>query len=211
MKILLLNGSALPRGNTFLALEEIAKTLRADGIDTEIMQIGTRPVRGCIACNQCRSRSPGRCFFDDDLCNRLIERLREADGFVVGSPVYYGQPNGAVLALLQRAFYAASDAVRGKPAAAVAVCRRGGASAAFQTLQMPFQMLNMPLATSQYWNIVYGLGPGDAAFDGEGMQTMRTLAGNLSRLVRALAALPPNAPAENWTPTHFVRDDLKKR
>lgn len=210
MNILLLNGSAHATGNTYLALDEIAKTLRAEGIDADILQLGTKPVRGCIACGQCHARSLGRCVFDDDLCNLLIERLRAADGFVVGSPVYYGQPNGAVLALLQRAFFAASGAVEGKPAAAVAVCRRGGGTAAFQTLQMPFQMLNMPLATSQYWNIVYGREAGDAAFDAEGMQTMRTLARNLGRILRGFAAVPPPAD-EPWSPTHFVRDDLRTK
>lgn len=208
MTVLLLNGSPHPKGNTFLALDEIAKTLRAEGVGAEIVQLGAKPVRGCVACGQCRANSLGRCVFDDDVCNRVVEKLRAADGFVVGSPVYYGQPNGALLAVLQRALFAGAGAAAGKPAAAVAVCRRGGATAAFQALQLPFQMLNMPLATSQYWNIVYGRAPGEAAFDAEGMQTMRTLARNLARLLRGAAAAP--APeGEPWTPTHFVRDDLR--
>ncbi|MBQ9343854.1 MAG: flavodoxin family protein [Kiritimatiellae bacterium] len=209
MNVLLLNGSPHAQGNTYLALDEIAKTLRGNGIGAEIVQLGIKPVRGCIACGQCHARGLGRCAFDDDTCNRILEKLHDADGFVVGSPVYYGQPNGALLAVLQRICYAGSAIVKGKPAAAVAVCRRGGATAAFQTLQMPFQMLHMPLATSQYWNIVYGRAPGDAAFDAEGMQTMRALARNMARLLRGQAAVPPQPLDEPWAGTHFVRDDLR--
>ena len=118
-------------------------------------------------------------MFDDDVCNRIVEKLNEADALIVGSPVYYGQPNGAVMAVLQRAFFSGAN-VQNKPAAAVAICRRGGATAAYQTMNMLFEMKNMPVVTSQYWNIAYGMAPGEATQDTEGMQTMRTLADNMA-------------------------------
>lgn len=186
MKVLLINGSPHKNGNTFLALSEVAKTLEQNGIDAEIVHIGTKAVRGCIACYQCKSRVLGKCVFDDDVCNTIIEKMYTADGLIIGSPVYYGQPNGSVLSLVQRMFFSAGDKVQNKPAAAVCVCRRGGSTAAFQTMNMPFQMMNMPVVTSQYWNIVYGLEEGDASLDTEGMQTMRTLASNMAWLLKRI-------------------------
>ncbi|MBR1720684.1 MAG: flavodoxin family protein, partial [Phocaeicola sp.] len=174
MKVLLINGSPRRKGNTFVALSEAAKTLESNGIETEIVQIGVKPVRGCIACGQCKAKQLGQCAFDDDICNRIAEKLDNIDALIVGSPVYYGQPNGSVLSLIQRLFYSAEEKVENKPAAAVCVCRRGGASAAFTTMNLPFQMMNMPVVTSQYWNIVYFREEGQAALDTEGMQTMRT-------------------------------------
>ena len=171
MKVLLLNGSANKNGNTFTALSEIDKQLEKNGLESEIMQLGNKPVRGCIACGQCQAKQLGHCVFDDDVCNCIVEKLNEADALIVGSPVYYGQPNGAVMAVLQRAFFSGAK-VQNKPAAAVAICRRGGATAAYQTLNMIFEMMNMPVVTSQYWNIAYGLAPGEATQDTEGMQTM---------------------------------------
>ena len=159
MKVLIINGSPRKNGNTSVALAEVAKTLEAKGIETETVWIGTKPVRGCAACGACK-KNPGRCVFDDDICNRISAKYSECDGLVVGSPVYYGQPNGALLSVIQRSFHSNGDAIQGKPAAAVAVCRRGGSSAAFETLNLPFMMMNMPIATSQYWNIVFGREPG---------------------------------------------------
>ena len=156
MKVLLINGSPRKAGNTFLALSEAAKTLEQQGIETEIVQIGVKPVRGCIACGQCKVKQLGRCVFDDDVCNRISEKLDDVDALIVGSPVYYGQPNGAVLSLIQRMFFSAGAKVTNKPAAAVCVCRRGGATAAFQTMNLPFMMMNMPVVTSQYWNMSMG-------------------------------------------------------
>ena len=150
MKVLLLNGSAVKNGNTFVALSEIAKTLETEGVEAEIVQIGNKPVRGCIACGSCKSKGAGRCVFNDDVCNEILEKAEGADAFVFGSPVYYGQPNGALLAVIQRMLYAGGAAFRFKPVANVAVCRRGGATAAFQTMNMAFQMMNMPIVTSQY-------------------------------------------------------------
>ena len=128
MKVLLINGSPRTKGNTFLALSEAARVLEQNGIETEIVQIGTKPIRGCIACGQCKAKQLGRCVFDDDICNRFVEKLDAADALIVGSPVYYGQPNGSVLSLIQRMFFSAGNKVTNKPAAAVCVCRRGGAT-----------------------------------------------------------------------------------
>ena len=207
MKVLLINGSPHKQGNTFLALSEAAKTLAANEIETEIVQIGVKPVRGCIACGQCKQKELGRCVFDDDICNRISEKLDDADALIVGSPVYYGQPNGAVLSLIQSMFFSAGEKVQNKPAAAVCVCRRGGATAAFQAMNMPFQMMNMPVVTSQYWNIVYGREEGQAALDTEGMQTMRTMANNMAWLLKKIhAERELNYPErEPWKPMHFIR------
>ena len=206
MKVLLLNGSANKKGNTFTALSEIAKQLEKNGVESEILQMGNKPVRGCIACGQCRMKQLGRCVFDDDVCNRIVEKLNEADALIVGSPVYYGQPNGAVMAVLQRAFFAGAN-VQNKPAAAVAICRRGGATAAFQTMNMIFEMTNMPLVTSQYWNIAYGRTPGEAKQDTEGMQTMRTLADNMAWLLKKIHAdgNPGYPEREPWQAMNFIR------
>jgi len=205
MKVLLINGSPRPKGNTSVALAEVAAQLEKNGIDTETVWIGNKPVRGCIACGKCHSK-PGACTFHDDVCNSISGKFAEVDALIVGSPVYYGQPNGALLAILQRAFYSNGKAIAGKPAAAVAVCRRGGATASFETLNMPFQMLNMPVVTSQYWNIVYGMTPGQAALDTEGMQTMRSLANNMAWLLQATGGKPaPGRGDDPAAPMNFIR------
>ena len=204
MKVLIINGSPRQKGNTSIALAEIAKQLEKLGIESEIVWIGNKPVRGCIACNTCKDK-PGACVFDDDVCNGISAKMNSSDALIVGSPVYWGQPNGAVLSIIQRAFYSNGAAFRGKPAAAVAVCRRGGATATFETLNMPFQMMSMPVVTSQYWNIVYGREPGQAALDREGLQTMRTLANNMAALLRATGGKPMPGSDEPWDAMHFIR------
>ena len=204
MKVLIINGSPRQKGNTSIALAEIAKQLEKLGIESEIVWIGNKPVRGCIACNTCKDK-PGACVFDDDVCNGISAKMNSSDALIVGSPVYWGQPNGAVLSIIQRAFYSNGAAFRGKPAAAVAVCRRGGATATFETLNMPFQMMSMPIVTSQYWNIVYGREPGQAALDREGLQTMRTLANNMAALLRATGGKPMPGSDEPWDGMHFIR------
>ena len=204
MKVLIINGSPRQKGNTSIALTEIAKQLEKLGIESEIVWIGNKPVRGCIACNTCKDK-PGACVFDDDVCNGISAKMNSSDALIVGSPVYWGQPNGAVLSIIQRAFYSNGAAFRGKPAAAVAVCRRGGATATFETLNMPFQMMSMPVVTSQYWNIVYGREPGQAALDREGLQTMRTLANNMAALLNATGGKPMPGSDEPWAPMHFIR------
>ena len=204
MKVLMINGSPRQKGNTSIALAEIAKQLEKLGIESEIVWIGNKPVRGCIACNTCKDK-PGACVFDDDVCNGISAKMNSSDALIVGSPVYWGQPNGAVLSIIQRAFYSDGAAFRGKPAAAVAVCRRGGATATFETLNMPFQMMSMPVVTSQYWNIVYGREPGQAALDREGLQTMRTLANNMAALLKATGGKPMPGSDEPWDGMHFIR------
>ena len=206
MKVLLINGSPRRQGNTSVALAEAARQLEKNGIDTETVWIGTKPVRGCIACNACRTKGEGRCVFADDLCNEVIEKMETCDGIIIGAPVYWGQPAAQMQALQQRMLYAGGGAFRDKPAAAVTVCRRGGASAAFQTLQMPFQMCNMPIVTSQYWNIVYGREEGQAALDVEGLQTMRTLANNMTYMLQQFATGTAQKPQrEELQPMNFIR------
>ena len=204
MKVLMINGSPRQKGNTSIALNQIAEQLGKHGIESEIVWIGNKPIRGCVACRTCKD-NPGACVFDDDVCNRISARMNDSDALVIGSPVYYGQPNGALLAIVQRMFSSNGAAFQGKPAAAVAVCRRGGATAAFQALNMPFQMMNMPVVTSQYWNIVYGREPGQAALDVEGLQTMRTLANNMAALLEATGGKPMPGSDEPWEPMHFIR------
>ena len=204
-KVLLINGSPHEKGNTYFALNEAARTLTEQGFKTEIVWIGTMPVRGCIACGGCVRAGDGHCVFNDDLCNEVIDKMNEADGLIVGTPVYYGTPTGNVLNLVHRMLFAGAR-VEGKPAAAVAVCRRGGATAAFQTLQMPFQMVNMPIATSQYWNIAYGRVPGEVNMDDEGMQTMRTMARNMAWMIKQFkSGSAPMPEMEPWQGTHFIR------
>ena len=207
MKVLLINGSPHQEGNTAIALAEVAKQLAQEGIESEMVWIGNKPIRGCMACGQCKAKGLGRCVFDDDVCNRISEKFEEVNALIVGSPVYYGQPNGALLSIIQRAFFSNGANVLGKPAASIAVCRRGGATAVFESLNMPFQMMNMPVVTSQYWNIVYGRAAGDAAMDTEGLQTMRTLARNMAWLLKCTnGEKAPGRPAEEaWEAMHFIR------
>ncbi len=207
MKVLLVNGSPHKDGNTFIALNEVAKQLQAQDIDTEILWIGTKPSRGCIDCCKCRRQELGRCVFEDDMCNVIIDKMAESDAIILGSPVYYGQPAGNLLSLQQRMLFSGTKSFEDKPAAVVCVCRRGGSSAAFQTLQMPFQMCNMPIVTSQYWNIVFGCHEGEAALDVEGMQTMRTLAINMAWQLKKLHdTLTSSKPQrEDYTPMNFIR------
>lgn len=207
MKVLLINAGPHKEGNTNTALSEVAKQLIKNGIEAEIVQVGVKPVRSCIACGQCRAKELGHCVFDDDICNLIIEKMKDSDAFIIGSPVYYGQPTGAALSLMHRMFFSAGNLFQNKPAAAVTVCRRGGATAAFQTLNMGFQMMNMPVVTSQYWNIAYGREPGQAALDTEGMQTMRTLANNMTFLLKKIHAddTPQYPEREAWQPMHFIR------
>lgn len=192
MKVLLINGSPRQNGNTNLALTEAACQLEKNGISTELLQIGKQAMHGCVACGHCSQTN--RCVFDDDLCNRAIDIMAQSDGLIVGSPTYYGQPNGTVLSLIQRMSYAASNVMQNKPAAAVAVCRRGGATAVYQTMLMPFEMQNMPIVTSQYWNIVYGRTEGEAKLDAEGLQTMRTMADNMAWMLKRIHNGNPNYP-----------------
>ena len=182
-KVLLLNGSPHPHGCTATALEEMEKTFRQEGIETELIQVGSKSIRGCIACGQCGKL--GRCVFDD-LVNETAPKFREADGLVVGSPVYYGSPNGTLLAFLDRLFYSSSYSKHMKVGAAVVSCRRGGNTASFDVLNKYFTISGMPVASSTYWNQVHGFSAEDVKKDLEGLQTMRNLARNRAFLIRAV-------------------------
>lgn len=203
MKVLLINGSPKRQGNTFIALSEVASALEANGVETEIVSIGTKAVQGCIACNKCNEL--GRCIFQDELYNTVREKMKEADGLIFGSPVYYAGPNGSLCALLDRLFYSASEFFEYKPGAAIAVCRRGGASAALDRLNKYFTIQNMPVVPSQYWNIVHGLLPGEIQQDPEGLQAMRTLGKNMAWMLKTLRpeTAPCPEPERAWT--NFIR------
>ena len=194
MKVLLVNGSPRPEGCTFTALSEVAGALEKNGIETEIFQIGTKPVQGCIACGKCRSTG-GKCVFADEVYSELSEKMAKADGIVIGSPVYFSGPNGALCALLDRVFYSAKGQFMFKPAACVVSCRRGGASAAFDRLNKYFTISQMPVVSSQYWNAVHGFTPDDVRKDLEGLQIMRVLGNNMAWMIKNIKSggAPPVA------------------
>ena len=202
MKVVLINGSPHRKGNTFIALSEVAGALEKEGVQTEIIQLGIKAVQGCIACNKCAEL--GHCVFQDTLYNQVREALQEADGIVVGSPVYYAGPNGALCALLDRVFYSCSELLAYKAGASVAVCRRGGASATFDRLNKYFTILNMPLVSSQYWNSVHGMRPGEETEDAEGLQTMRMLGRNMAWLLKGVKREERPEP-ELRVMTNFIR------
>ena len=185
MKVLLVNGSPHEAGCTYTALSEVGEALRAEGVDTEMIWLGNKPVEDCIACGKCREL--GKCVFDD-VVNELIGRAKEADGFVFGSPVYYAHPSGRVLSVLDRAFYAGKAAFAGKPGASVVSARRGGTAASYDVLNKYFGISSMPVVSSTYWNMVYGNTPDEVRRDAEGMQTMRNLGRNMAYLIKCIAA-----------------------
>lgn len=206
MKVLLLNGSPNANGCTFTALTEVEKTLKRHDIETELFQVGKKPVAGCIACLKCKDGTP--CIFDDGV-NTLAARLDEFDGIVIGTPVYYAGPAGQATAFLDRLFYSAGKKLKGKPGAAVVSCRRGGASAAFDRLNKYFSINSMPIVTSQYWNQVHGNTPDEVLQDEEGLQTMRTLGENMAWLLRCIeAGKASGVPAPSYEAplhTNFIR------
>lgn len=204
MKVLFINGSPRKNGNTQVALAEVARQLQKSGIESETVWIGTKAVQGCIACNQCART--GQCAFKDELYLTVREKLKEADALIVGSPVYYGGPNGSLCALLDRVFYTCKPDLVNKVWASVVVCRRGGATAAFQRLNMYADMSNMIHATSQYWNLVYGCAPQEALQDPEGLQTMRTLADNVVWLLQCTRDRKGELrEREPFEPYNFIR------
>lgn len=212
MKVLLINGSPRMQGNTNRALEEAAAALEAEVVETELVWIGNKEIRGCIACGICSKRGDGRCVFDGDCCNELIAKAAEADGFIVGSPVYYAGMAGSLRALMDRMFYAGGANFRFKPAAGVAVARRAGAVEAADQINKYFQINCQPLVSSAYWGLAYGRGPGEVAGDDEGLHTMRVLARNMAWLLKCLDAgreAGIEAPEMEPKPfTNFVREDL---
>lgn len=205
MKVLMINGSPRAGSNTSIALGEMAKTFAEEQIETEIIQIGSRDIRGCIACGRCGQL--GRCVFDD-LVNETAPKFQECDGLVVGSPVYYASANATLVAFLTRLFYSTHFDKTMKVGASVVAARRGGLSSTFDELNKFFTISGMPVASSQYWNSVHGREPGQAEQDAEGLQTMRTLARNMSFLMKSIALGKeayglPEKEEHCWT--HFIR------
>ena len=184
MKVLMLNGSPRVNGNTSVALEEMRKVFQAEGVETEIVQVGSQAVRGCIACSRCVEL--GKCVFDD-IVNELAPKFEAADGLVVASPVHYASANATLVACLTRLFYSSHFDKSMKVGASVVCARRGGCSATFDELNKFFTIAGMPVASSQYWNSIHGRAPGEAEQDEEGRQTMRTLARNMTFLMRSIA------------------------
>ncbi len=205
MKVLMINGSPRLGGNTAVALREMETIFKAEGIETEIIQIGNKAIRGCIACGKCAEK--GKCVFDDAV-NEIAPKFEACDGLVVGSPVYYASANATLVAFLTRLFYSTPFDKTMKVGAAIAVARRGGLSATFDELNKFFTISGMPVASSQYWNSVHGREPGQAAQDAEGLQTMRTLARNMTFLMRSIElgrekyGLPEREAAQR---TNFIR------
>ena len=208
MKVLLINGSPKKNGNTSLALAEMAKTFKEEGVETELIQIGNMDIRGCIACSTCKKNH--RCVFDD-IVNETAPKLAASDGLVIASPVYYASANATLIAFLDRLFYSTPHIdKRMKAGASVVVARRGGLSSTFDELNKYFTICEMPVVSSQYWNSVHGQKPGEAAGDAEGLQTMRTLARNMSFVIKSIAlgkekyGLPEK---EAPVATNFIRHD----
>lgn len=205
MKVLILNGSPKPDGNTAIAIEEMRKVFAEEGVETEIMQVGNKDVRGCIVCGRCGEF--GRCVFDD-VVNEIAEKFEKADGLVVASPVYYASANATLIAVLDRLFYSSHFDKTMKVGASVVCARRGGCSATFDELNKYFMISSMPVASSQYWNSIHGRTPGEADEDEEGKQTMRVLARNMTFLMKSIAlgrekyGLPKTEPR---VATHFIR------
>ena len=205
MKVLLINGSPKRNGNTALALKEMAEIFAQEGIEAEIIQVGNKDIRGCIACGSCGKT--GKCVFDD-MVNEIAPKFEAADGLVIGSPVYYAGANATLMAFLQRLFYSTRFDKTMKVGASIAIARRGGCSATYDEIHKFFGISGMPIASSQYWNSVHGGAPGQAAEDLEGMQTMRTLARNMAFLMKSIAlgkeqyGLPEKEP-HAWT--NFIR------
>lgn len=185
MKVLLVNGSPHAKGCTYRALEEVAKVLENNEIETEIFQVGNKPVAGCIGCGACFES--GKCF-QNDVVNTFVEQAKEADGFIFGSPVHYASASGAITSFMDRVFYGKSSIFAGKPAASVVSCRRGGATATFDQLNKYYTINSMPVVSSQYWNMVHGNTKEEVEQDLEGLQTMRTLGNNMAWLLQCIAA-----------------------
>ncbi len=205
MKVLMLNGSPHQKGNTYIALHEMEKVFAKEGVETEIVQVGSQMIRGCIACGSCMEK--GRCVFDD-LVNETAPAFEACDGLVVASPVYYASANATLIAFLDRLFYSTHFDKSMKVGASVVAARRGGLSATFDELNKFFTISNMPVASSQYWNSIHGRAQGEASQDAEGLQTMRTLARNMTFLMKSIAlgkekyGLPEKEEAQR---TSFIR------
>ena len=206
MKVILLNGSPKINGNTFIALNEVSKSRNAEGIDTEIVHVGSKPIRGCLACGQCNNLK--ECV-TRDLVNEVLAKFKDADGLIAGSPVYYASPAGTLISFLDRLFFSAKFDKTMKVGASVAVARRGGTTATFDVLNKYFTISNMPIVSSNYWNNVHGAAPGEAKEDAEGLQTMRRLGKNMAFLIKAIRLAKESIPLptldEQRQITNFIR------
>lgn len=206
MKVLILNGSPRVGGNTSVAVDELVQTFSEGGVETEVIQLGKMDIRGCVSCGSCAKT--GKCAIDD-IVNEIAEKFEAVDGLIVASPVYYASPNATLIACLDRLFYSSSFDKTMKVGASVAVARRGGCSATFDVLNKYFTISGMPVASSQYWNSVHGTSKGQARLDLEGLQTMRTLARNMTFLMKSIElgkkefGLPEK---EEHVSTHFIRE-----
>ncbi len=206
MKVILVNGSPHEKGCTYTALKEVEESLNKNGIETEIFWIGNKPIAGCLGCGNCLKT--GECFVKDKV-NEFLEKVPKTDGFVFGTPVHFAASSGMLSSFMDRAFYGRRNLFSNKPAASVASCRRGGATATLDEINKYFGISNMPIVSSQYWNMVHGTTPEEVKQDEEGMQTMRTLANNMAWLLKSIEAgkkqgleLPKN---ENIISTNFIR------
>lgn len=206
MKVLLVNGSPHAKGCTYTALCEVAAALEKEGVETEIFQVGVKPISGCLACGACLKT--GRCVISDTV-NEFLDKAEQADGFVFGSPVHFASASGMLTSFMDRAFYGRGELFAYKPAAAVMSCRRGGATATFEQINKYFTISNMPVVSSQYWNMVHGNNPDEVKQDLEGLQTMRTLGLNMAWMLKSIQAgkaagieKPVREPAVK---TNFVR------
>ena len=207
MKVLLLNGSSNKHGCTYTALCEVAKALNKENIETEIFQIGNEPLRDCCGCKACRKGEP-RCVFDD-IVNEFIEKAKDCDGFVFGSPVYYAHPSGRLLSFIDRAFYAGGKYFAFKPAASVVSARRAGTTSSIEVINKHFTINNMPVVSSSYWTMVHGNTPEEVEQDLEGLQTMRTLGQNVAWLLKCIEAGKEKGiekpKYEAFSKTNFIR------
>ena len=211
MKTLLINGSPHEKGSTYTALRFVADALEGEGIEAEIYQIPNVPVRGCTGCHTCKQKNTNRCVFEDDAINLIIEKMEGADALVLGSPVYYAAPNGQLLAVLDRVFFAGRGGFTGKPAAAICVARRGGTTATLDVLQKYFTISGMPIAPSTYWPMAHGTSGEEVAQDTEGVQTMQMVGKTVAWLLRCIEAgkaagiTYPAVPGGEKIMTNFVR------
>ncbi|MFV0464463.1 MAG: flavodoxin family protein [Lachnospiraceae bacterium] len=208
MKVLLINGSSAPKGCTFTALNEVAMVLQEQNIETEIVSIGNAPLRDCINCRQCNTKYEG-CVFNDDIINELIQKAKEADGFIFGTPVYYAHPSGRILSALDRMFYSSKSAFLFKPGAAIVSARRAGTTASLDVMNKYFTIAEMPVVSSSYWNMVHGVRAEDVKEDQEGVQIMRNLGRNMAWMLKCLEAgkkMGIQTPMNEYgSRTNFVR------
>ena len=208
MKVLLINGSSRKEGCTFTALTEVAKSLEMNGIDTEIIHLGANAIRDCVGCGACKGNDNG-CIFKDDIVNEIIEKAKTADGFIFGSPVYYAHPSGRILSLMDRLFYVGARHFAFKPAAAIVSARRAGTTASIDAITKHFTINQMPVVSSNYWNMVHGNSPDDVKQDLEGLQIMRVLGENMAWLLKCIEVgkntgiNPPQTEKKIWT--NFIR------